>query len=107
MIPISIKRAGSSLLIITWNNGHEGKFALEHLRKICPCATCQGEDLLLHHYPAQSTATTPESYRLVGIQLVGSYAVHLQWADGHNAGIYTWDHLSANCQCEICAGSRN
>ena len=104
MIPVSIKRVDPSDLRITWSNGHEGKVTLEHLRKICPCATCQGEDLLLHHYPAEPAVHTPDSYKPISIRPVGSYAIQIEWADGHSAGIYTWDYLMANCQCEVCAG---
>jgi DUF971 family protein len=27
------------------------------------------------------------------LRLVGSYALNLTWADGHGAGIYTWEYL--------------
>jgi DUF971 family protein len=102
--PISIKKANPSDLTITWDNGHESKFTLDHLRKICPCAGCQGEDILLHHHPGQPMLGEPECYLLISIQPVGAYAIQLQWADGHNSGIYTWDHLLVNCQCKDCAG---
>jgi DUF971 family protein len=31
--------------------------------------------------------------KLTGIKPVGGYAISLEWADGHSAGIYTWHYL--------------
>jgi DUF971 family protein len=27
------------------------------------------------------------------MQLVGNYAVKIRWSDGHDTGLYTWQHL--------------
>jgi DUF971 family protein len=107
MKPISIKKANSADLVIIWESGHESRFTLEHLRNICPCANCQGEELLLRHVPPRPRTNTSGHYQLVGIQPIGSYAVQLRWGDGHDAGIYSWDHLLENCRCEICANGKN
>ena len=31
--------------------------------------------------------------QLSGIKQTGGYAITLNWADGHSAGIYTWHYL--------------
>ena len=79
---------------------------LDHFRRICPCATCAGEDLLLHHYPAQPLPIAAESKQLVALQPVGNYAIQAVWSDGHNAGIYTWDYLREHCTCAHCSSMR-
>ncbi len=33
------------------------------------------------------------SSEVTDIRMVGSYAIGFTWADGHNAGIYTWEYL--------------
>jgi DUF971 family protein len=27
------------------------------------------------------------------MSLVGNYALKIRWSDGHDTGLYTWDHL--------------
>jgi DUF971 family protein len=34
--------------------------------------------------------------------VVGRYAVNIQWSDGHDSGIYSYDTLRALCPCEQC-----
>jgi DUF971 family protein len=31
------------------------------------------------------------------LALVGNYALKIHWSDGHNTGLYTWDHLRRLC----------
>ena len=37
------------------------------------------------------------------IEEVGAYAVRIHWNDGHNAGIYSFEHLRRICPCAECA----
>jgi DUF971 family protein len=88
---------------ITWTDGHNSQYALEHLRKNCPCATCRHEQ----EAPAAATPASPfqmykPTTRLTGAEAVGRYAVRLQWADGHNTGIYSFDLLRDLCPCSEC-----
>ncbi|MEI6396113.1 MAG: gamma-butyrobetaine hydroxylase-like domain-containing protein [Verrucomicrobiota bacterium] len=36
------------------------------------------------------------------VEAVGSYAIQINWSDGHNSGIYSFDHLREICQCAAC-----
>jgi DUF971 family protein len=36
------------------------------------------------------------------VEPAGHYAVVFKWNDGHSSGIYSWDFLRRNCQCEEC-----
>jgi DUF971 family protein len=40
------------------------------------------------------------------IEEVGAYAVRIYWNHGHSAGIYSFDHLRAICQCAECRDTR-
>jgi DUF971 family protein len=41
-------------------------------------------------------------YSLSGITQVGTYAVQIDWQDGHRTGIYTYEYLRALCTCDDC-----
>ena len=104
----SFKRSGPDQIELTWDDGHQGTISLRTLREACPCAGCQGESVLLHHYaPTQKSEPTPQMYQLTGAETIGSYAIQLQWADGHNTGIYTWQHLRALCECPTCQAAKS
>jgi DUF971 family protein len=45
--------------------------------------------------------------RLQSLEAVGSYALTIEWEDGHHYGIYTWDYLRALCPCSQCRGGVN
>jgi DUF971 family protein len=90
-----------------WDDGHEGVSALKTLRDGCPCAGCQGETVLLHHYDAPAKdSSAPGMYELRGAETIGNYAIKLSWGDGHDMGIYTWEHLRSLCECSACSGRR-
>jgi DUF971 family protein len=40
--------------------------------------------------------------KMLNIEEVGSYAIRIEWNDGHNTGIYSFDHLRGICPCEEC-----
>ena len=33
---------------------------------------------------------------------IGRYALKFDWSDGHNTGIYTFEHLRGLCRCTEC-----
>ncbi|MCE1189074.1 MAG: DUF971 domain-containing protein [Ignavibacteria bacterium] len=80
-------------LIITWMDDSSWQFSLELLRNECPCAGCKGETILLHTYAPTEKKLSDLSYKIAGIQPVGGYAIAIQWKDGHDTGIYSWDYL--------------
>jgi DUF971 family protein len=77
--------------------------SLQTLRNSCPCAGCSGEQILLKEYvPPPADLSTPGRYVLAGAEPVGNYALKFSWEDGHNQGIYTWEHIRSLCECETC-----
>jgi len=93
MQPILLK-VKDERLIIVWNDTDEWQLPLGYLRDECPCAGCKGETVLFKSYiPEGPTATTPEAYKISGIQPVGGYAIQINWKDGHDSGIYSWEYL--------------
>lgn len=88
-------------LVVTWDDGKECKYSFTLLRNACPCAECKGG------HENMGTAPDPEMFELPEeispqtslrkIEPAGTYAITLEWEDGHQFGIYSWDYLRLLC----------
>jgi len=89
MTPTAIRNFNADArLEIDWDDDSSSSYSHEVLRVQCPCADCRG------HTPDQAkTITGKEDVRVVHIELVGNYAVRIEFDDGHNSGIYTFSQL--------------
>ncbi|HEX2978640.1 MAG TPA: DUF971 domain-containing protein [Anaerolineaceae bacterium] len=91
---------------VTWIDGHESDYPFSLVRAACPCATCRGghEYMSAEPDPEVFRIELPESpaTRMVKIEPVGSYAMTIEWEDGHHYGIYHWHYLRALCPCQTC-----
>jgi DUF971 family protein len=93
MRPLDIQPIGDELAI-KWADGAESYVKLERLRWCCPCAGCKGEtDIMGNLYKGPDKPLRPESFQLMRVVNVGSYAVQPIWADGHATGIYSFELL--------------
>ena len=96
----------TNTLTIHWSDGHESHYPFALLRNACPCAECRGghENMRSTPDPQVFTITLEESpaTRLLNIEAVGTYAITMEWEDGHHYGIYNWFYLRALCPCPIC-----
>ena len=78
----------SRILDITFSDGKKFQFSCEFLRVHSPSAEVSG------HGPGQEVLQTGK--KMVSIQKiepVGNYAIQLNFTDGHNTGLYSWDLL--------------
>ncbi|MFN0103497.1 MAG: gamma-butyrobetaine hydroxylase-like domain-containing protein [Bryobacteraceae bacterium] len=94
--PEHIAISKSKGIEIDWIDGAHSSLGLELLRRECPCATCTG-----------AHGTTPQKWqpdtnplkmfqaklKMESVEAVGNYAIRIYWNDGHNAGIYSYNHL--------------
>jgi DUF971 family protein len=111
--PISVKihvSTGTGM-DITWADGHSSHYDFAYLRDECPCATCNDE----RNKKAELQSTAPgfasspalpmfkPKPRANSATQVGSYAIQIQFTDGHSTGIYSYDHLRNICPCAECA----
>ena len=91
MIPKKIKVENNLFLIIDWDNDVQSKIKLSNLRINCPCAICNAEK------DERSSSYIPifsdEQLKINDIKIIGSYALGITWKDGHNTGIYEFEHL--------------
>ena len=45
--------------------------------------------------------------KMLDVEPVGNYAFRIEWNDGHNSGIYSYDHLREICPCDECKTARS
>jgi DUF971 family protein len=93
-------------LTVTWGDGHASVFPLVYLRSQCPCASCRTEREEAKKNPFRVIRQVP-SAEVAGIEPVGRYGLRFTWRDGHQAGIYTFEHLRELCPCEACRTARS
>ena len=94
-VPRDILIVGSDLAIV-WADGREEYIPLEKLRRECPCAGCTGErDILGNLYRGPNRPLTPASFMPRAHRRIGGYALQIDWGDGHNDGLYSWETLKA------------
>lgn len=83
-------------LTVEFADGRTFFYPLALLRSKCPCASCREM--------RQQQATRPRSLtvlkgtydgplKVVNAQLVGNYALQIEWSDEHTSGIYSFDYL--------------
>jgi DUF971 family protein len=106
--PAEIQRNDQGTMRISWDDGHESRYAYPALRRACPCATCREQRAQQQLNPFQ-VITTVTSHEVEPVQLstVGNYALNIEWSDGHRTGIYPWDMLRALCPCPQCTGPQS
>ncbi len=104
--PEHIAISKSTGIKIDWLDQHHSDYSLALLRDECPCATCTGAH---GTEPQRSNYSAPDPFpmfkpklKMDSIESVGSYAVRIYWNDGHNTGIYSFDHLRKICPCDAC-----
>jgi DUF971 family protein len=93
-VPVNVHLMKLRGLAITWGDGVRTEVGLGVLRRECPCAGCKGERDLLGKVRMPVVTTQHEGpMTAVGAELVGNYGLKIEWADGHSAGIYTFEFL--------------
>ena len=97
MRPTKIELLPSDGLAIEWDDGQRREYAFRELRDACPCATCREK----RSEPQQAASSllpilSPEEARplkVQGMRPIGQYAYNIQFSDGHDTGIYTFEFL--------------
>jgi len=97
-VPQEIK-AENGVLSIRWSDHHQSLYPARDLRLACRCAACVDE---WTHRSLLMPERVPVSVKPLAIDVSGNYAIHIDWSDGHNTGIYTYDYLREVCACDEC-----
>ncbi len=99
MYPAQFKKVNDEEIMLKWDDGKEFVLPAKYLRDRCPCASCAGESVLWREYkPSPLQVLTPGKYNLKSAEIVGDYALALTWVDGHNTGLYSFEHLRRICE---------
>ena len=93
--PTKIDLKKTEKLTIEFADGKVATFSLTKLRTSCPCASCR--------VMREQQASKPRRLNVLGefagdltvvsAELVGNYAIRLDWSDDHGSGIYSFDYL--------------
>lgn len=97
---------------ITWADNHTSHYDFAYLREECPCATCNEKRDQEHQHKHSGATAAPISspvlpmfkpkVRAQSATQVGNYAVQISFNDGHNTGIFSYEHLRHICPCDQC-----
>lgn len=77
-------------LEIRWPTGIASHYPYKLLRGHCPCAECVDENTGIRRL---DIASISDQIRPMHLSFSGNYALKIHWNDGHQTGLYTWDHL--------------
>ncbi|TVS16899.1 MAG: DUF971 domain-containing protein [Planctomycetaceae bacterium] len=95
--PTGLERLDGRQLLIQWSDGRRRRYRVSELREECPCATCRERRAAEEKRPATLLPVlSAQEARPVDIQAmkpVGNYAYNIEFNDGHNAGIFTFELL--------------
>lgn len=92
---------------IFWSDAHSSHYDFSYLREHCPCATCkEGHGRNEGGAPAVGSSALPMFKPKITARAaaaVGTYAIQIEFTDGHTTGIFSFDHLREICPCDGCA----
>ncbi|HYO10864.1 MAG TPA: DUF971 domain-containing protein [Tepidisphaeraceae bacterium] len=98
--PVRLDLKRDEKLEVEWQDGLRCTYPLTLLRSMCPCAMCREQresakqrKSLLTVLPGNYTGTIAA----VAAQLVGNYAIKIEWSDQHESGIYSFQYLREIC----------
>jgi len=92
MTPINIQaQRDQATLKIDWGDEQQSVFSFWNLRCACRCARCVDE---MTGKQILDPQTVPSDIQLESAELVGNYALRIRWSDGHDTGLFTWDHFA-------------
>lgn len=78
----------SRQLEIAFEDGARYRLPYEFLRVYSPSAEVRG------HGPGQEVLQVgKKDVAVLNVTPVGSYAIKIEFDDGHDSGLYTWEHL--------------
>ncbi len=95
--PLHVAISKSKGIKIDWKDGVRSEYDLAYLRDHCPCATCSGAHGRSAGQPASQSPFPmyKPALKIVAVEPVGNYAIKIRWSDGHDSGIYSFEHLRA------------
>src|SRR2546423_10511334 len=102
--PLRLDLKKEEKLEIDWQDGKRCTYSLSLLRSMCPCAQCKmvrdgsdPHDISPGAKRKPLLTILPGNYSgnitVLNAELVGNYALRIDWSDQHGSGIYSFDYL--------------
>ncbi|MCA9304661.1 MAG: DUF971 domain-containing protein [Phycisphaerales bacterium] len=95
-IPANLDLKKDHSLSVQWSDGTESVYPIAYLRKMSPSAEMRELRKEMNTNPLTILPGSMGSGGVVtatGAELVGNYAIRIEFSDGHKTGLYTWDYL--------------
>jgi DUF971 family protein len=106
-IPAKLDLKRDEKLEILWPDGNLSVYTLPYLRSMCPCAMCKMVRGERDPHDISPGSSAPKKKPLLNIlpgnyaqplsvvhaELVGNYALRIDWSDNHGSGIYSFEYL--------------
>lgn len=93
ILPTRLQRVGENQLLIEWNDGQQSRLSFRELRDNCPCATCREKRKAPPPLLRVLSDSEAQPLKILGMKPVGNYAYAIQFSDGHDTGIYSFEFL--------------
>lgn len=91
---IDLKR--DEALTLTWSDGRVSRYPVAYLRRMSPSAEAKALREELRNNPLAVLPTgsaSGEPLIAESAELVGHYALRIEFSDGHRTGLYSWAYL--------------
>jgi len=94
LVPTHLHLDRARGLEVEWSDGRRSFYPVAHLRRLSPSADARH---LREQIATNPLTVLPASgggpLTATGLELVGHYAVRIEFSDGHSTGIYSWTYL--------------
>lgn len=85
-------------LTVQWSDGTGSYYPIAYLRRFSPSADMvelrkQMASNPLTVLPASAARSSGQPLTVTSAELVGNYAIRIEFSDGHRSAIYSWDYL--------------
>lgn len=87
VVSIKLKR-NSRLVCLQFSDGLEAELSFEYLRVYSPSAEVRG-----HGKGQEVLQWGKRNVGIRSVEPVGHYAIKINFDDGHDTGLYSWDYL--------------
>jgi DUF971 family protein len=98
--PVRLDMKKNERLEIDWQDGKRCVYPLSLLRSMCPCAQCRAQRQEQANQRSRLNVL-PGNYsgqiHVLNAELVGNYALRIDWSDNHGSGIYSFQYLRDIC----------
>jgi DUF971 family protein len=96
-VPTRLNLKKDEKLEVDWADGQKSIYTIAYLRSKCPCAQCKQVRAEQQQLPKTSLRVLTGNYSVplaaVKAELVGNYALRIDWSDEHGTGIYSFEYL--------------